>query len=115
MNTNTETMMTLIRSGWASTPRVPQRLVKKTAFLAAGCVTAAGVAGGGIAYANAASSSGAVYTACLTTGRTLYNVTLDGTPKCSPNDTTITWNQTGPRGEPGAEGPQGATGPAGPE
>lgn len=86
----------------------------KTAIVAAGFVTAAGVAGGGIAYATDASSSGTVYAACLTTGRTLYNVTVDGTPRCSANDTTITWNQTGPQGEPGAEGPQGPAGPAGP-
>ncbi|MCW2945289.1 MAG: Collagen triple helix repeat-containing protein [Actinoallomurus sp.] len=108
----------------ARTPRESRRLTKKAAVLAAASVSAAGLLGGGIAYAANASSSGTAYTACLTkSGHALYNVTTTGTPTCHRGDTTITWNQTGPQGPQGLTGPQGpqgakgdtgTTGPAGP-
>jgi hypothetical protein len=92
-------------------PRWFRRHTKKAAIVAAVSVSAAGLLGGGLAYATT-SSSGTVYTACVSQwGHALYNVTTDGTtPKCHARDTNITWNQTGPQG---AQGPAGAAGPQG--
>ena len=45
---------------------------------------------------------------------------VDGPDECRPNETLLSWNQVGPRGDTGEQGPQGepgadgATGPAGP-
>lgn len=39
---------------------------------------------------------------------TLYNVTVNGTPRCNRGDTVITWNQEGPMGPSGPAGPAGA-------
>jgi hypothetical protein len=94
----------------AQTPRWWRRQTRKAAVVAAASVSAAGLLGGGLAYATT-SSSGTVYTACLSKGgHSVYNVTTDGTSKCHGNDTTITWNQTGPQG---AQGPAGVAGPQG--
>jgi hypothetical protein len=92
-------------------PRWFRRHTKKAAIVAAVSVSAVGLLGGGLAYATT-SSSGTVYTACVSQwGHALYNVTTDGTtPKCHGRDATITWNQTGPQG---AQGPAGVAGPQG--
>jgi hypothetical protein len=107
----------------APLPRRPRRVSRKAAIVAAGCIFATTLLGGGLAYATTPPAT--TYTACVThTGHALYNVTTNGTPTCARHDTTITWNQTGPQGDQGATGapgPQGAkgdtgaTGPAGPK
>jgi hypothetical protein len=103
--------MTTDHAAPAQTPRWFRRHTKKAAIVAAASVSAVGLLGGGLAYATT-SSSGPVYTACVSQwGHALYNVTTDGTtPKCHGRDTTITWNQTGPQG---AQGPAGVAGPQG--
>lgn len=116
--------MTTDHDARAQTPRWWRRQTKKAAIVGAASVSAAGLLGGGLAYATTG-SSGTVYTACLSKlSHSLYNVTTDGTtPKCRGTDTTITWNQTGPQGAQGpagvpgpqgAKGDTGATGPVGP-
>jgi hypothetical protein len=79
--------------------------------------TVAAVAAGGSAAALATDSAPAnVYQGCLQHSvRALYNVQLNpaSPPKCLPQDTLISWNQTGPKGDTGPQGPQGETGPAG--
>jgi hypothetical protein len=92
-------------------PRWFRRQTKKAAIVGAASVSAVGLLGGGLAYATTG-SSGTIYTACLSQGNhALYNITTDGTtPNCRGNDTTITWNQTGPQG---AQGPAGVPGPQG--
>lgn len=109
----------------APTPRKPRRLTRHATVLAGLSISAIGLLGGGIAYAtNPVPAGAAVYTACLAKGEhaVLYDVTVNGTPRCHGRDTTINWNQTGPQGPQGltgAQGPQGpkgdtgATGPAG--
>jgi Collagen triple helix repeat (20 copies) len=106
----------------APLPRRRRHLTKKAVIITAGSVTATAALGGGLAYAAAAAPT--TYTACVSTsGHALYNVTLNGTPKCNGRDKTITWNQTGPQGPQGlagapgvqgAKGDPGATGLAGP-
>jgi Collagen triple helix repeat (20 copies) len=89
--------------------------------------SAATVLGGGsfaLAADSTASASAAstVYSACVSRfGHTLYNVTVNGTPRCFAGDPIATWNQTGPQGPAGPQGPKGdtgatgATGPQGPK
>ena len=45
---------------------------------------------------------------------TLYNVTINSTPRCQQGDTLVTWNQQGPIGPAGPTGQTGTTGPSGP-
>jgi len=45
---------------------------------------------------------------------TLYNVTINSTPRCQQGDTLVTWNQQGPIGPTGPTGQTGKTGPSGP-
>lgn len=40
---------------------------------------------------------------------------LDTGDKCRPNETALSWNQKGPKGDTGAPGPQGSTGAPGPQ
>lgn len=41
----------------------------------------------------------------------MKHVSIDTPPKCGPNETAVSWAETGP---PGPPGPQGLTAPAGP-
>jgi Collagen triple helix repeat (20 copies) len=72
----------------------------------------------GIAYATIPDSGG-LYTACVakTTGAVrLIDTSQTGqTPAshCLPQETQVSWNQQGPKGDPGPQGPQGDPGPAG--
>lgn len=49
---------------------------------------------------------------CLGRGGQLNRVSLDAPPNCGPNETAVSWAETGP---PGPPGPQGLAGPAGPQ
>lgn len=85
----------------------------------------------GSAFVALGSEPGVTYYACLAKSNgELYNVRTEGEPACRPNDSVISWNETGPegpsgpQGEPGEKGdkgdagepgPQGETGPEGPE
>jgi hypothetical protein len=88
------------------------KLTKRIA-VAAMVAFAAGLAAAGVATATTTPRA-TTYTACVTTGGQLYKVTVNGTPKCSGSDRTITWNAMGPRGYTGPIGPRGKQGPAGP-
>lgn len=80
-------------------------------------VAAVAIVGGGIAVAGAVSSTpspSVVYSACVNKATGIpYNITINGTPKCLPKDTVISWNAQGPQGIQGVQGVQGATGPKG--
>ena len=70
-----------------------------------------------IAYAAIPSPDG-VFHGCYKTSNGSLRVIDSPAVQCDPrNETTISWNQTGPQGsqgEPGPEGPQGPIGPQGP-
>jgi hypothetical protein len=66
------------------------------------------VSGGG-AYAFAATSSAKVSACVHHKGGVLYS-----SRKCAKHDKRMTWNVTGPEGQPGPRGPQGQPGPQGP-
>jgi hypothetical protein len=57
-----------------------------------------------------ASNHDDVYFACLTSGGSLGNVTVNEAPDCSGNKTLIQWNEAGQPGQDGAIGPQGPPG-----
>jgi hypothetical protein len=82
-------------------------------------LVAALVAVGGVAYASIPGPDG-VIKACynkpglLGLGKGELRV-IDSQANCAGTETPITWNQAGPKGDPGPAGPQGDTGPAGPE
>ena len=78
------------------------------------------ILGGGVAMASIPSASN-VFTGCYNPSGVLK--VIDGSAACSPSETRITWNQTGPTGPAGPAGPAGpmgatgaagAAGPAGP-
>ncbi len=60
-----------------------------------------------------ATSHGTMFYACLTSSGTLTRVTISGPPKCSKNDQSVSWNQTGATGAPGPQGEKGDTGETG--
>jgi hypothetical protein len=63
-----------------------------------------------------ASTVAVTYRACLNhADHTLYGVTVSpaSPAKCKKGDAAVTWNQTGPAGQPGKAGAQGPQGPAG--
>ena len=82
-------------------------------------VAACALVGSGIAVAGAVGttpSSTVVYSACVQKSVGVpYNITINGTPKCLPHDTVITWNAQGPQGAQGAQGTQGPVGATGPK
>lgn len=67
------------------------------------------VLGSALTAAGAAVAASATITACANPSGVL-RLSTDGT--CSSNETTVTWNQTGPQGP---AGPQGSVGPPGPQ
>src|ERR1700733_2078124 len=89
--------------------------LNKCIAIGAAVAIAGGLAATGVALATTSTNT---YTACVTGGGQLYHLTINGTPKCSDDNKTITWNETGPRGYTGSVGPRGkagATGPTGPQ
>jgi hypothetical protein len=80
---------------------------------------AVALAGASAAVANAAASSKptVTYSACLNSKtKTLSDVTINATTKCTARSKFVTWNaqgSTGPTGATGAQGVAGATGPTG--
>ena len=69
-----------------------------------------GLAGGGIAYASIPDSSGVIHGCYKTENGQLRVINVPG-KTCTPGETPLNWNQTGPNG---ARGPTGALGPTGP-
>ena len=83
-----------------------------------GAIVAAVAASGSAAALATDGSSSNVFQGCLKHGQgTLYNVQLNPSspPTCQPNDTLVSWSQTGPKGDTGPQGAQGDTGPQGPK
>ena len=69
----------------------------------------------GVAWAAIPSTTGAVITACMKrSSGEIRLIDAQAGKKCSNNEQTVTWNQTGPQGPAGATGAAGAQGPAGP-
>ena len=85
------------------------------AAITASCAAIAllGVGSGAMASINPTTSTGQIKACYETSGslRPLDHIVTTG--KCPPGDSSLTWNQTGPRGPAGPQGPAGAQGPAG--
>jgi uncharacterized protein YjbI with pentapeptide repeats len=82
-----------------------QRFIAGAVALA---LAGSGLTGADVAIATTPSPT---YTACVSSvGGILYNVTTNGTPTCDGRNKTITWDQTGPQGLPGANGTDGTDG-----
>jgi hypothetical protein len=69
---------------------------------------------GGLAYASIPDGNGTI-SACYLTGVGQVRLIDPSREQCRPNETAISWSQTGPPGATGATGPQGATGATGPQ
>jgi Collagen triple helix repeat (20 copies) len=82
----------------------------RLATVAAACA----LVGSGVVVAGAVSNTPSptvVYSACVQKSVGVpYNITINGTPKCLPHDSVITWNAQGPQGAQGAQGAQGIQG-----
>src|SRR5258705_2792277 len=68
---------------------------------------------GGIAYASIPDSNGTIH-ACLLPGLGQVRLIDPSHDQCKPNETPISWSQTGPQGLPGPKGDTGPQGPQGP-
>jgi Collagen triple helix repeat (20 copies) len=66
---------------------------------------------GGVAYAIIPDSAGVIH-ACFKADNGQLRLTNTGA--CGANETSLSWNQTGPAGPPGPVGSQGPAGPPGP-
>lgn len=87
----------------------------RTSIKVVGGAAAAMLLAGGVAYAGIPGSDGTIH-ACYNAGQLLRAVDHD--KPCKPNEQRLTWNQIGPKGDPGpqgAVGPQGEPGPQGPQ
>jgi hypothetical protein len=70
---------------------------------------------GGVAYATIPAADGTI-TACIDSDEGRLRMIDAPTTKCAtPSETTLRWNQTGPKGAQGERGPQGVQGPIGPK
>lgn len=76
-------------------------------------VVALVVASGGVAYATIPDAGGVIHS-CYGASGSLRVIDSDDGDTCKPNETPLTFNQTGPQGPPGADGADGADGGPGP-
>ena len=83
------------------------RFSRRVVLLGVGALTLAG----GLAYASIPDSDGTIH-ACLLTSLEQVRIIDPSQQQCRSNETPISWNQKGPKGD---TGPQGATGPQGPK
>jgi hypothetical protein len=67
---------------------------------------------GGLAYASIPDSDGTIH-ACLLKNGEQVRIIDPSEQQCRPNETPISWSQTGPQGATGPQGPMGAIGPQG--
>src|SRR5262245_1742024 len=75
-------------------------------------VVAVSMLAGGLAYADV------TITGCVLSGQGQVRIIDPSRDRCKPNETQVSWSQTGPQGSQGPAGPagpQGATGPQGPQ
>jgi hypothetical protein len=96
--------------------RTKLQLTRRSAVV--GATAAAVLAGGSAAAVATTTGSQNVYQGCLQHNLgALYRVEVNPTSpaKCLPHDTPVSWNQTGPAGNTGAQGPKGDLGPQGPK
>lgn len=66
-----------------------------------------------VALASIPSADGTI-TGCYTKSSGTLRIIDPAATKCGTNETTISWNQKGPKGDTGATGPAGPAGPTGP-
>jgi hypothetical protein len=66
----------------------------------------------GVAYATIPDGSGAIHGCYTKKGGVLTVIDPSAGQGCSSFQTPITWNQQGPKGDPGPQGPQGDPGPS---
>jgi hypothetical protein len=89
------------------------RFSRRLVLLGVGALALAG----GLAYASIPDSDGTIH-ACLLKSLEQVRIIDPSEQQCRPNETPISWSQTGPQGATGptgATGPQGATGATGPQ
>src|SRR5436190_6825611 len=75
-------------------------------------IFAAALLAGGFAFATIPDASGVIHGCYMKNGGTI-RVIDDGVTKCAQNETSLNWNNAGPRGPQGIPGPQGVPGPQG--
>ncbi len=85
-----------------------RRRFRRVALAATAAVVVA--IAGGVTYAVADIGSGGVINGCYKSQNGQLRLIDPATDSCSPSETPITWNQTGPQGPPGPPGPQGPPG-----
>jgi Collagen triple helix repeat (20 copies) len=75
------------------------------------------LAAGGATYAAIPGNDGKINGCYTNVGGVLRVIDVEKTPPqtCTRFETPLSWNQAGPRGDPGPQGPQGEVGPPGPE
>src|SRR4051794_37188361 len=92
------------RPGTAAAPRLPiLRATRRILAVALGPLLVVGaVTGAGVAFQAYAAATG-TFSACLTSGGALVNVTLSPQPPstCPTLQTSVSWNQAGPSGPSG--------------
>lgn len=69
----------------------------------------------GAAWATIPDSSGIIHGCYQTANGRLKVIDTDLGQTCSPSESSLSWNQTGPQGPPGPQGPAGAKGATGPQ
>lgn len=85
------------------------------ANVAAGLALAVAVSGG-VAYATGAiPSSNGTINGCYNQQNGSLRVIDPASDTCQKQETAISWNQVGPKGDPGPQGPAGPAGPVGPK
>jgi len=85
-----------------------RRLSRRFVLLGLGTLALAG----GFAYAAIPDSDGTFH-ACYLKSLEQVRIIDPSEQQCRPNETPISWSQTGPKGDTGPQGPKGDTGPQG--
>lgn len=80
---------------------------------AAAVALATAVMAGGVAWATIPDQGGVIHGCYQKNNGQLRVVDSGAGPGCTPAETALQWNQTGPQGPQGPPGPQGASGPQG--
>jgi hypothetical protein len=86
----------------------------KTDVRVIAAVVAAAVVTAGMAFGTIPDAAGVIHACYGKNGGTL-RVIDSGVSTCAQNETSLTWNNSGPRGPMGLPGPQGVTGSQGPQ
>src|SRR5690242_7827860 len=83
-----------------------RRSLRLAALTVVVLVATAGVAVATTALTNSFTDAGGAYHGCVSNASGVLRVVAPGAP-CRPDETAITWNQQGPKGDVGPQGPAG--------